>query len=43
MKLLLCKSCQDVIRLIDTVRTCKCGEVGLLLGEAMDNPVSGWD
>lgn len=28
MKLLLCKECQDVVRLIDTKRTCKCGKVG---------------
>lgn len=28
MKLLLCKECQDVIRLVDTKRTCKCGKVG---------------
>lgn len=25
MKLLLCKRCQDVIRLFDEKRTCKCG------------------
>lgn len=25
MKLLFCKACQDVVRLIDTVRTCRCG------------------
>jgi hypothetical protein len=25
MKLLFCKSCQDVIRLIDTERSCRCG------------------
>lgn len=29
MKLVLCKSCQDVIRLIQSeVRTCKCGNAG---------------
>lgn len=28
MKLLLCKKCQDVIRLIDIKRTCKCGSCG---------------
>lgn len=28
MKLLICKECQDVIRLIDTKRTCRCGKVG---------------
>lgn len=28
MKLLLCKKCQDIIRLVDIKRTCKCGRVG---------------
>lgn len=28
MKLLLCKECQDIIRLVDVKRTCKCGKVG---------------
>ena len=28
MKLLLCKKCQDIIRLIDVKRTCKCGKIG---------------
>jgi hypothetical protein len=28
MKLLLCKECQDIVRLIDVKRTCKCGKVG---------------
>lgn len=28
MKLLLCKECQDIVRLIDTRRVCKCGKVG---------------
>ena len=28
MKLLLCRECQDVIRLIDIKRICKCGKVG---------------
>lgn len=28
MKLLFCNECQDVIRLIKTKRTCKCGKVG---------------
>lgn len=27
MKLLLCKNCQDVIRLIDEERKCRCGSV----------------
>ncbi len=28
MKLLLCKDCQDILRLINIKRTCKCGKVG---------------
>lgn len=28
MKLLLCKECQDIVRLIDVKRNCKCGKVG---------------
>lgn len=28
MKLLLCKSCQDVVRLIDEKRVCRCGKTG---------------
>ena len=28
MKLLLCKNCQDIIRLIDTDRLCQCGAIG---------------
>ena len=28
MKLLLCKECQDVVRLNDVKRVCKCGKVG---------------
>jgi len=28
MKLLLCKSCQDIIKLVKTPRTCQCGKVG---------------
>jgi hypothetical protein len=28
MKLLLCKECQDIVRLIDIKRTCKCGKSG---------------
>lgn len=28
MKLLLCTECQDIVRLIDVKRTCKCGKVG---------------
>lgn len=28
MKLLLCKSCQDVIKLTYTSRTCECGKAG---------------
>lgn len=28
MKLLLCKECQDVVRLIQEKRVCKCGKVG---------------
>ena len=28
MKLLLCKECQDVVRLIDIKRVCKCGKIG---------------
>lgn len=34
MKLILCKECQDVVRLIDIKRTCKCGKVG---GKYIDN------
>jgi hypothetical protein len=28
MKLLFCKSCNDIVKLIETKRTCKCGKVG---------------
>lgn len=28
MKLLLCKECQDIVRLINVKRICKCGKVG---------------
>ena len=34
MKLLFCKDCQDIIRLIDTKRTCRCGKVS---GKYIDN------
>ena len=34
MKLLLCKKCQDVIKLTYDERTCKCGSVG---GKYVDN------
>lgn len=34
MKLLLCTECQDVIRLIDIKRTCRCGKIG---GKYTDN------
>jgi hypothetical protein len=43
MKLLLCKNCQDIIRLIHSKRTCKCGNISGIYINELDAIYSGDD